>query len=153
MRETVKIKNGFTLIELLVVLVIILVISTIITVGYQAAGRGSRDGRRRADLDQVRGALEIYRSDCGSYPSALAWGSSLTGDGSSTTCTTTNVYMNSLPKDPKSPDQTYAYEHGSSTYKLCAYLESPVTSPCAQICAGICNIKDNLACNYSVCNP
>jgi len=61
-------KTGFTLIELLVVATIIIVLTTIGIVSYRTALMNSRDAKRRADMETVRQALVLYRSDVGSYP-------------------------------------------------------------------------------------
>ncbi len=60
--------RGFTLIELLVAATIVIILSAIGFVSFSAAGKTARDGKRKADLEQVRAALEIYRSATGSYP-------------------------------------------------------------------------------------
>ncbi len=62
-------KDGFTLIELLVVTTIIIILTTIGIVSYRAASMKSRDAKRKTDLETVRQALVLYRSDEGSYPS------------------------------------------------------------------------------------
>lgn len=59
---------GFTMIELLVVTAIIIVLTTISMVNFRVTSRKSRDGRREADISQVRSALELYRSTYSHYP-------------------------------------------------------------------------------------
>ena len=85
--------KGFTLIELLVTIAIISVLSGIGLATFIGAQQKARDGRRQADLEQIRSALELYRSNeadgDGLYPSSLG---SLT------------AYLNPLPADPKSGD-------------------------------------------------
>ena len=61
--------TGFTLIELLVVATIIIVLTTIGVVSYRNASIRSRDSKRKADLETVRQALVLYRSEAGIYPS------------------------------------------------------------------------------------
>jgi prepilin-type N-terminal cleavage/methylation domain-containing protein len=66
-----KLKNknsGFTLIELLVVATIIIVLATIGVVSYRNASINSRNSKRKADLEVVRQAAVMYRSEKGEYP-------------------------------------------------------------------------------------
>lgn len=78
------IKRGFTLIELLVVVSIILIVMGTIFVMVDPIGiqRRSRDARRKADLEAIRQALELYRADnSGLYPITGGWvGSGSGGD-------------------------------------------------------------------------
>ncbi|MAG59941.1 hypothetical protein CMO96_04090 [Candidatus Woesebacteria bacterium] len=144
-----KFGTGFTLVELLVVLAIISIVISVSFVAFQGAQASGRDTKRKADLEDIRSALEIYRSDCGSYPATLTFGSSLqdtcVGGGTST-------YMDSVPNDPLYPRETaeYGYELDSSNtskYKLCAKLERGSGS---SACAGGCGTE---SCNYTVTNP
>ncbi len=61
-------KNGFTLIELLVVATIIVVLSAIGLVSFTNAGKSARNSKRKSDLETVRQALVLYKSDMGAYP-------------------------------------------------------------------------------------
>ena len=69
-----KRKNGFTLIELLVVATIIVVLSAIGLVSFTNAGKSARNSKRKSDLETVRQALVLYKSDTGAYPVALLEG-------------------------------------------------------------------------------
>lgn len=64
---------GFTMIELLVVATIIILLSAIGLVSFSQANKRARDGKRKADLEQARSALELYRSDNGFYPATNSW--------------------------------------------------------------------------------
>lgn len=111
--------KGFTLIELLVVIAIIAILISVGVVSYTRSLKLSRDARRKTDLEQIRQALETYRSELGTYP---ANSSSLTPD-----------YITLVPEDPKAPSSTYIYTLNSSyTYNLCATLEAPVLNYCLQ---------------------
>ena len=127
-------KKGFTLIELLVVITIIGILITVGSVSYTRALKLSRDSKRKTDLEQVRQALETYRSDIHTYPIATgAIPSLLSTD-----------YITIIPTDPKS---TGAYGYKSSTgtdYFLCASLETG-SSSASPSCAG-------LSCGTGVCN-
>lgn len=113
---TVRSRRGFTLIELLVVIAIIGILIAVGSLSYAKAVQLSRDSRRKTDLEQIRQALETYRSENASYPANM---SSLEPD-----------YITIVPNDPKegTPGYTYAYTQlSSTTYKLCAELENFTT--------------------------
>lgn len=109
--------NGFTFVELLVVVTIIVLLSAIGLASYSQVNKKARDGKRKSDLEQIRAALEIYRSDQGVYPvdGSITCGGSLQQGAS--------VYMNPIPCDPKTGD-AYAYSRPTTTtYTLGATLE------------------------------
>src|SRR3990167_994413 len=62
--------RGFTLVELLVVISVIGILASIVTVNANVARRLSRDSKRKADIQNVAGALELYRASSASraYP-------------------------------------------------------------------------------------
>lgn len=122
---TSKLKQGFTLIELLVVIAIIAIMITVGTVSYQRSLRLARDSKRKTDLEQIRQALETYRSENGVYPTTAEGTAVLDPD-----------YITTVPTGPKS--DTYDYTGDTSTYSLCASLET-ITTPAT--------------CNYTVTNP
>lgn len=129
-------RKGFTLIEILVVLSLIGILVGLSLVAFQGSRASARDGRRKADLEQIRSALEIYRSDNDTYPLDL---SPLVTDG----------YIPELPTDPASPTYSYDYDNATaSTYDLCAYLETESGDTCAALsgCGGP-------GCNYGLTNP
>ncbi|KKU02963.1 MAG: hypothetical protein UX93_C0005G0040 [Microgenomates group bacterium GW2011_GWC1_47_20] len=111
------IKKGFTLVELLVVMAVVAVLAAM-TLGRSVTGNleKGRDGRRQTDLEAIRSALEIYRSDLGTYP---------VGTGS-----LSPTYITTVPTDPKT-NGGYAYTQGGAgkTYNLCATRE--ITTPLA----------------------
>src|SRR5438105_4116721 len=66
-------RKGFTLIELLVVIAIIGVLATFIVASFTSAQGKARDSRRKSDLDALKKALELSKSDSTGgafYPSA-----------------------------------------------------------------------------------
>lgn len=147
MQTSKKLINAFTLIELLVVISIIGVLIGLSIFGIEGARKSSRDARRKADLELIRSGLEIYKSDCGSYPAALDFGGTLNGNGT-TGCPSSNSYISQIPTDPTSPTDTYYYTRPTTTiYALCAALEqsSGTVSGCGS-CGGS-------SCNYKVQNP
>ena len=113
-------KLGFTLIELLVVISIIGILVAVGVVSYTRAVKLSRDSRRKTDLEQIRQALETYRSENFAYPatSSLA---DLVPD-----------YIAALPTDPKEGTAGYVYTYtrtANTTYTLCAELENYTSDP------------------------
>lgn len=149
-----RLRGGFTLIELLVVIAIIAIVSAsgyilLVKTNFE---RG-RDGRRQADLESIRAALEIYRSDIGGYPGGTSTdlSSFLAPD-----------YIQAIPKDP-STGRVYFYEGLDATgfscsadcprYQLCASLERTPTAPA--VCGGGtgCDSGSGAVCNYLTQNP
>lgn len=140
-----KLEQGFSLIELLVVLSIIAVISGISMFALNDVRISSRDAKRKADLETIRSAIEIYKSDCGSYPlNVPSSGTTLAGPAGST-CVG-NTYMQTVPTEPTGGNYVYR-RISNTTYEICTRLEqgtgtqscgNPPTSTCA---SGTCNFK------------
>jgi len=128
-------KKSFTLIEILVVATIIALLASGGTVVYTQLNRAGRDAKRKADLEQIRAALEMYRSNNNQYYSG----------GFNNNCQNVNwlgSYLSSLPNDPKSPSYYYRCNISQSDYTLGAYLETGGT--------GICGSCGGANCNYCV---
>ena len=65
-------KRGFTLVELLIVIIIIAVLAAIAIPKFANSSiRSKEDSPEEADLKLYRNAIELFKNDCGSYPSAL----------------------------------------------------------------------------------
>lgn len=140
-------KEGFTLIELLVVISIIGILIGLSIFGLQGAREASRDSKRKADLEQIRSGIEIYKSDCDKYPLTLS--SPLVGDGSTSACVNTNTYISQVPTDPQAPSRAYLYSSNGKTYELCTSLEQ--SSGTVVTCGGSSSCGET--CNYKVVNP
>lgn len=107
---------GFTLVELLTAIAVIGIISTIGLNSYIGIQRKARDATRKSHLQQIRVALELYRSDVGSYPPAseVACGTQMNNG--------TNIYMQVVPCDPQGLNGgNYSYTGG---YTLTSCLEN-----------------------------
>lgn len=135
---------GFTLIEVLVAATIVALLSTIGLSGYQAITRSGRDALRKSDLEQIRSALEIYKSENGSYPTTLS------------TCVPAlpTSYINPYPADPRPVSSKYCYARQSNlTYNLCAHLENGSSTDYSGVteCGAANQCISN--CNYKVANP
>ncbi len=141
--EKMKRNKGFTLIELMVVIVIICILAGLTLSGSFGARKVARDGRRKADLEQIRSALEMYRSDCKEYPASITFGGSLQG---TIALGCNNTYMSMIPNDPLS-DYKYYYAGSANSYTLCSYLE---TSSVLQ--GGCGNCAGAGQCYYKVTN-
>jgi prepilin-type N-terminal cleavage/methylation domain-containing protein len=104
-----KLLKGFTIVELLVVLSLVGILAGLLIVSLKSAQNSALDGRRKADLESIKLALEIYKSSCGTgaYPAtgSVPFGSPLscTVRGSSITI------MTSVPQDPQFPTKSYTY--------------------------------------------
>lgn len=152
-----KRQKGFTLIELLVVMTIIGILAGLTFVGFLGTRASTRDTKRRADLEQMRSALEVYRSDYGGYPPSSGVGSFNPSTGLS--CNSVN-YIGSTA-DPL-PGNNYVYipqgvatggcggsGTGFTSYTLCARLENtPSTPSCTTSSCGSAG-----SCNTSVTSP
>lgn len=129
--KTATTKLSFTLIEILVSATIIALLATVGLVSYVSFSQQSRDARRKADLEQIRTALEMYRSNVGSYPTLITFGGSLTYD--------SDVYLQKIPQDPKPSSRTYYYSGSSADYTLGAGLERGGTVCVSSGCIIDCN--------------
>lgn len=144
-------KKGFTLIELLVVISIIGILVAVSIFGLSGARESARDARRKADLELIKGGLEMYKADCNTYPAtaSLTMGGTLVGSGTPTSCAIANTYISAIPADPISTARTYKYTSTGTSYILCAALEN-APSPAMDVTGcGSCTET----CNYKVINP
>lgn len=113
-----SLSKGFTLIELLVVIMILGVLAALISGNFFTSLKKGRDTKRKADLEQVQRALEMYYEDKKAYPLALVFGNPLSDSVSG------KIYMQKVPNDPISgKDYQYLSTDGTN-YKLFACLEN-----------------------------
>ncbi len=148
--------KGFTLIELLVVMAIISILAVAGFASYDGVKMSARDGRRKADLETIRGALEQYFADAKTYPasSSITCGNTLTYTPPSSTPIT---YINKIPCDPsQGSGYTYEYRYDPITkmYVIGARLERETPISCAGTALdGIDCAETGVSCNYCVTNP
>jgi len=99
-------RAGFTLIEMIVVISIITMLIGGSALGYGRYQKNARDTRRRSDLEQIRAALELFRSNQvnSNYPRLATW--------TSNTATGPNAgigsYINGIPQNPSGAAYSYA---------------------------------------------
>ncbi|HCS78663.1 TPA: hypothetical protein DIV55_02870 [Patescibacteria group bacterium] len=133
-----KVKRGFTLIELLVVIAIIGILASFAVASFTSAQAKGRDSRRKADLDAIRKALELYKTDSTGaryYPSGN--GDAVvrrTGDPvGNTNVLTSGNYIKQIPYDPRTNSPYIsnlgnidgsACVGGCTTHRLRATLEN-----------------------------
>lgn len=124
--KLMRIRNAFTLMELLVVMGIVVLLMSVGVVNYSQTNKKARDAKRKADIESIRSALELYRTDQGRYPSLTVNGNTcitstdITGGGV--------IYLNAMPVDTKYDGVTYCYKYvlGASpftTYSLTCTFE------------------------------
>jgi prepilin-type N-terminal cleavage/methylation domain-containing protein len=142
MSRTKHTERGFTLIELLVVIAIIGLLSSVTLAAMSTARAKARDARRMSDLRQMQNALELYRTNFGSYPTTFdptlgtrVFHGGLTGCfggyGYYTDASTegyipglARTYIPQLPEDPApnaSNNKCYLYSSDGTDYMIVAY--------------------------------
>ncbi|KKQ24404.1 MAG: General secretion pathway protein G [Candidatus Woesebacteria bacterium GW2011_GWA1_37_8] len=143
--------RGFTLMELLVTIGIIAILSAISLFAIAGSRKSSRDAKRKADLESIRTALELYRSDCGEYPAGIAVNSPLLS-GAVPPCSAGGIrYLEKVPGDPVN-SATYAYTRSASrvSYTLCSRLEE-IPNPVGDVSG--CGPCTGGSCHYKLTNP
>lgn len=133
--------KAFTIIEILVVTTIIALLVAAVAISYSQLSKQSRDAKRKTDLENIRAALEMYRSNNSSslYP--------LTNEVDVSCSSTTGIvdgsitYLSKNPKDPKCDTSSYYYSStDGTTYTLSSSLETDTTN-CGANCITTCNIS------------
>ncbi|HJZ05131.1 hypothetical protein A2634_03595 [Candidatus Amesbacteria bacterium RIFCSPHIGHO2_01_FULL_48_32] len=154
--------RGYSLIELIIVIALIAVLAAA-SMSFLGPGqqRYGRDARRQADLQSIASAVELYRTDNGTYPPGSSWASL-------TTILTGTGYLRNVPTDVTTGRQ-YAYTSyyfgGAGAgptpcvapnrcpgFALCAALERnttpiPASYPVCGSCGGA------VSCSFRVTNP
>lgn len=130
--------HGFTLIEILIAIAIIAILTAVGIVSYTSINQNARNAKRKSDLGQIQSALELYRSDYGSYPAVNTTGL-LTAENLESNSLFTS-YLTVVPDDPK--DNPYMYtatgENDGSYYGYCvAAMMEPSTVSTETTCGSV----------------
>lgn len=64
--------RAFTLVELLIVIVVLAVLAAIVIPKFGDSSARSRESSLRSNLKIVRNAVDLFKTDTGAYPAALA---------------------------------------------------------------------------------
>lgn len=105
-----KTKRGFTLVELLLVIAILGILSTFVAVGVINAQKKSRDDKRRADIQTIASALEMYKAEFKRYLENCT-GSECDGGSWTESGSDLSKYISPIPTDPLANRQSeYQYE-------------------------------------------
>ena len=126
-------RKGFTLIELLITIAVVGILASFVVSSFGSAQQKGRDARRKSDLDAVKKALELAKSDCkGSnyYPVVTGANENTRFDSLQTHLANTNLkYMNSVPDDPKnSGSYMYGYNtNATTTSSVCVDTDGDTT--------------------------
>jgi type II secretion system protein G len=119
-------KKSFTLLELMIAIVILGVLSALISGNFFTSLKKSKDARRKADLEQIQRALEMYYEDKRAYPTQAAdSGFPFGGKFCETpTCSSNEkIYMQKAPNDPVS-SYSYQYQSDGTYYRLFSCIEN-----------------------------
>ena len=123
--------RGFTLFEILLVMAIIAVITTIGAISFTNVRSKSEDSKRKTDIEEIRSALEQYKSNNNRYPSPVVTITMGLPFGTTGLTDSTNTYMQKIPQDPDYPVKTYHYTSTGSEYTIKSELNYVEPTPCA----------------------
>ncbi len=124
--------QGFTLIELMVTITIIGILSAMVFASFDQAREQARDKVRKSDLKTLQLAIELYKSQNGTYPTqgCGSAGSDFAGSGAGGSgLASCDLYINGLvpdyipelPSDPNLEGQAgkgFYYSSNGTSYKL-----------------------------------
>lgn len=135
-------------------MVVIAIIGILVAAGvysYSGTQKSARDAKRKVDLEQLRAALEMYRSNdpAGKYPctgtgpncSGMAWFSSESGDvvsyngGDYIPGLVSGGYIQQLPRDPKGGASDNSVCTGGGWKRAYLYLSNSVDYKLLSHCA------------------
>lgn len=166
--------QGFTLVELMVATLIIGILVGLSVAAMSGAKKSARDGKRKADLEQIRSALEMYKADNNTYvswpdtcdssigvgstcpidPPGSDWGGTL-----ETVLETPPGYISDLPTDPLNNSTYYYYYRAvcdttgtGATGNVCGVSKTCIgLNNCCAYELGV--LLETTGVVYRVCNP
>jgi type II secretory pathway pseudopilin PulG len=116
--------SAFTFIEILVVATIIIILTTIGMASFRTANQSARDAKEKSDLESIRQAMVLYKTQYGSYPVGA-------GPNHYSSLTTELIAKNTLsppaPKDASGNDYVLSTSGGyntASTFCVCAVMDN-----------------------------
>jgi type II secretion system protein G len=118
--------NAFTLIELMIVIAILGVLAALISGNFITSLKKGGDARRKANLEQIQRALEMYYEDKKSYPTFNIFQTpnySLCESAIAEFCNSEKTYMQKIPTDPVSGNN-YVYVSDGQSYQLYSCIEN-----------------------------
>lgn len=141
--------------ELIIVIAIVVILSATIIISLFTSIKKGRDAKRRLDLGQIKGALEMYYEDFQHYPIGNILAAPFTSLCHPDGCDT-KKYLASIPLDPLTK-QPYVYETNASGsyYKLYALLENSQDTSRGVNPGGYAgtSCETNQTCNYGIASP
>lgn len=120
-------KKGFTLLELMIVIVILGVLAALISGNFITSLQKGRDAQRKADLEHIQRALELYYEDKKAYPIFNIFATSnlqLCESGIANNCGSEKTYMEKIPNNPDTKTSYKYYYTTGQSYGLYACLEN-----------------------------
>ncbi|MDR9423719.1 MAG: type II secretion system major pseudopilin GspG [Marinobacter sp.] len=117
-------RNGFTLIEIMVVMVILGLLVAVVAPNIMGRSDQARVTIAETQLDNIAGALDLYRLDNGHYPSTQQGLEALVRKPSGTPEPrnwSPDGYMNSVPEDPWGNEYQYVSPGAEGPYDLYSY--------------------------------
>lgn len=140
--------KGFTLVELLISVSIIAILIAIGMASYSTINKQSRDTKRKSDIQQLRSALEMYRSQNGYYPNT---GGGAYTDASGLSGALSPTYIPAIPNDPRST-APYIYRYMATNLSLGQYYGYCLSST-LETQAETSTCTADVTQNYGVKNP
>lgn len=132
-----KQKSGFTIVELLIVIVVIGILAAITIVAYNGIQGRARDSQRVSDVRSIQKALEIYKTQNGTYPPTNATTAAICAshtngysysdatDGSWLSILLTSKTINKVPVSPSNGcTQFYSYLYVAAASYGCTGLRT-----------------------------
>ena len=116
---------GFTIVELLIVVVVIGILAAITIVAYNGVQNRANDSRLDSDVSHIKTALEMYKTDNGTYP-AVCGSDDIGCSVSSLSSALTPTYLSTLP----STSGLYQYVRGpvsNDSYGIILQYKSKTT--------------------------
>ena len=154
--------RGFTLIELLIVITIIGILATFVVASFTSAQAKARDSKRKSDIDAIKKALELAKSDSngGAFYPGISGSSANISSTFTVPALVAGAYIQAVPQDPTYTltasgyiyNPVTAIANGSTTYSLRACLENTneaTVNAVTSVAAATCPSQRS----YTITNP